>query len=76
MPGSIKYTDSLLDKKMLAYQKQLFSIGISHSFKYFFNFSKPLSTGQKTAFICSGDGESKCSTTLLNFYQIIWHHIL
>lgn len=72
----MKFTDSLLDKKLLASQKQLSSIGISHPFRYFFKFLKPLSTGRKIAFIYPGDGESKCSKTLLNFYQTKWHHIL
>jgi len=76
MSGSIKYTDAILDKKLLASQKQLSSIGISYPFRYFFKFLKPPSIGHKIAFICPGDGESKCSKTLLNFYQTIWHHIL
>jgi hypothetical protein len=76
MSSSIKYTDAILDKKLLVSQKQLSSIGISYPFRYFFKFLKPPSIGHKIAFICPGDGESKCSKTLLNFYQTIWHHIL
>lgn len=74
--GSIKYTVSLIGQKLLASQKWLSCIGISHLFKYFFKFLKPLSTGQKTALICPEDVESKSSKMLLNLYQTTRHHIL